>query len=820
MRGTARAFVGVTMAMAALVVAPATAGAKGDPARTALNIIPSGQWGNVPAPPGADEQAQMYDGLTPLFDNVTDADLGKYFKSEGLGVGPDGPTTNEPVPREGVTITRDRFNVPHVKADTRADGVWAAGWIAAEDRELLGEIARYNARVAAIDVPNISAVGLIASLGDFEPSAETESVVAKQTKVLKRKGREGRAVLKDIDNFILGINDYIAANDVPNEPWTRNDIYALNALKGQFVGEGGGDEARRTQFLSALQSRAGAKQGLSVFDDLRQFRNPDSPTSVDGTFRYGHIPKRKRGNVIIDPSSYEEYPAVADASLARKAAREPIQASNTLMIGAERSTTGDPLMVGGPQIGYFYPGFTYEIDMDAPGLKWRGATSAPFPGYMLIGRGQDFATTLTSAAGDIIDEYAEKLCGGSDTMYKYKGKCREMQLFDAGTLSGDPVQFYKTVHGSVVGYATVNGKRVAIAQQRSSYGKDTVDQIFYRRLSSGDVDSPRSFYNAANKTPQTFNSFYIDDKHIAEFTSGKLPLRPGAVDPGLLTNGNGKFEWRGFLNKNGHIHGKNPSDGTLTNWNNISAHGFAAADDVFGGNGSAARVDLLDYNLKRLQNGAGKWSLASVTAAMNASATQDVRAIRTVPLLADLLKGSQAPNAQAQQMLDLLIQWRANGGNLLDLENDGLIDDPGAAIMQGAWDPIANAFMGTRMSPDELNELDSLFSRFDEPPGGQYSGWYQYFERDIRELLGKPVSKPFKNAYCGKGNKKACQTSIWNAIAAAGELLTDEQGTADPAAWRASSTDQDITFAPGGLIPDIAYTNRPTGIQQVISFKK
>jgi acyl-homoserine lactone acylase PvdQ len=808
------------MAMAALVVAPTAAGAKGDPAGTALNIIPSGQWGNVPAPPGADTQAKMYDGLTPLFDNVSNSDLFKFFKSEGLGVGPDGPTTNEPVPREGVTITRDRFNVPHVKADTRADGVWAAGWIGAEDRQLLGEFARYNARVAAIDVPNISAVGLIGSLGDFEPSAQTESVVAEQTKVLKRKGREGRAVLRDIDTFIQGINDYIAANDVPNEPWTRNDVYALNALKGQFVGEGGGDEAHRTQFLSALQSRAGSKQGLSVFNDLRQFRNPDSPTSVDGKFKYGHIPKRKRGNVIIDPGSYEESPAVADASLAREAARDPVQASNTLMIGAERSTTGNPLMVGGPQIGYFYPGFTYEIDMDAPGLQWRGATSAPFPGYMLIGRGHDFATTLTSASGDIIDEYAEKLCGGSETMYRYKGKCREMEFFDAGTLDGEPVQFYKTVHGSVVGYATVNGKKVAIAQKRSSYGKDTVDQIFYRRLSSGDVDSPRSFYNAANKTPQTFNSFYIDDKHIAEFTSGKLPIRPGAVDPGLLTKGSGKFEWRGFLGKNGHIHGKNPSDGTLTNWNNIAAHGFGAADNVFGGNGSAARVDLLDYNLKRLQNNAGKWSLASVTAAMNASATQDVRAIRTVPLLQDRLKGAHAPNAQAQQMLDLLVQWRANGGNLLDLDNDGLIDDPGAAIIQGSWDAISNAFMGTRMSPDELDELDSLFSRFNEPPGGQYDGWYQYFERDIRELLGKPVAKPFRNAYCGKGKVGACQTSIWNAIAAAGEQITEEQGTADPAAWRASSTDQDITFTPGGLIPDIAYTNRPSGIQQVISFKK
>ena len=289
--------------------------------------------------------------------------------------------------------------------------------------------------------------------------------------------------------------------DLPDEPWTRNDVFAVNALKGQFVGQGGGDEARRTQFFSGLTDTLGAQRGLSVFNDLRQFKNPGNPTSVDGKFKYGHLPKRRRGNAIIDPGSFEPTPAADVAGSAAAAAHDSPEASNTLMITAERSTTGNPLMVGGPQIGYFYPGLTYEIDMNAPGLRWRGATTAPFPGYMLIGRGVDFATTLTSAGGDIIDQFAERLCGGSDEMYRYKGKCRSMEEFNAGELDGEPVDFLRTVHGPVVGYATVNGNRVAIAQQRSSYGKDTVDQLFYRRLSSGKVDDPRSFFNAAAKTP-------------------------------------------------------------------------------------------------------------------------------------------------------------------------------------------------------------------------------------------------------------------------------------------------------------------------------
>jgi acyl-homoserine lactone acylase PvdQ len=813
------ALLGVAGMMMALGGASTAQAGTTDPAQTALNIIPSGQWGSLPVPPGADSQAKMYDGLTPLFDQVSNGDLTKFFKSEGLGIGPDGPGTNEPVPRPGVTITRDRFNVPHVDAETYDDGIWAAGWIAAADRRLLGEQLRYNARVSAIDAPGLDALGLAEALQNFEPSQQTEAEIAKQTKVLKSKGKEGRAVLHDIDTFISGINDFIDANDLPDAPWTRNDIYAVNALKGEFVGEGGGDEARRTQFFSSLRSTLGPQQGLSVFNDLRQFKNPGSPTTVDGKFKYGHLPKRRRGNVIIDPGSFEPTPAAGDA-VADASTDNPAEASNTLMIGAERSSTGHPLMVGGPQIGYFYPGLTWEIDMNAPGLQWRGATSAPFPGYMLIGRGVDFASFAgTASSSDIIDQFAERVCGGSDERYRYKGKCRPMEHFNAGTLSsGDPVSFLRTVHGPVVGYATVNGRKVAISRKRSSYGKDVLDQLLFRRLSNGQVHSPKSFFKAVAKTPQTFNSFYLDDEHIAEFTSGRLPIRAAGVDPGLLTKGNGKYEWRGFLAKKEHIHGIDPRDGTMTNWNNIAAHGFGAADNNWGGNGSAARVDLLDYNLDRLQRD-GKWSLASVTAAMNAAATQDVRAIDTVPLLQRLLEGSTPPSSQAGQMLSLLGAWRASGGSRLDRDLDGLIDDPGAAIIDAAWPKIADAFLGTRLTPQQLDELDSLFSRFDQPPGGQYDGWYQYFDRDIRDLLGERVTGPLENSYCGKGSKGACQQAIWQAIAAAGEELAAAQGSSDPAAWRADATEERISFAPGLLPTTMRYTNRPSGIQQVISFK-
>jgi acyl-homoserine lactone acylase PvdQ len=624
-------------------------------------------------------------------------------------------------------------------------------------------------------------------------------------------------VLHDIDTFAAGVNAYYAATHSSSKPWTRNDTFALEALKGQFVGQGGGDEARRTEFLSGLQTRLGAAKGMSVFNDLRQHDDAEQPTSIDGSFPYEKIPGKASGNIVIDANSYTPVSAVGGPVQSP----QPAHASNELMIDAAHSATGHPLLVGGPQIGYFYPGLTYEIDMHAPGLVWRGATSAPFPGYMLIGRGADFATTLTSAGGDIIDQYAETLCGGSDKKYLYQGKCLSMGTFNAGVLKGSggtpdkQVVFSTTVHGPVTGYATVKGRKVAISAKRSSYGKDALDLLFYRDLSTGSVDSPESFYAAASQSPQTFNSYYIDSQHIAEYTSGLLPVRPASVDPGLLTDGTGQDEWQGFLGADAHPHGADPQRGRIVNWNNNIAHGFGAADDEWMRAGSVGRVDLLNKNLDRLESN-GKWTAASVTSAMNAAATQDVRAIDTVPLLARLLAGSKAPNARDAQLLSLLKSWTASGGSRLDRNGDGKIDDPGAAIMDAAWPDIADAFMKPVLGP-QLDELNTLTPRFDQPPKGQYAGWYQYFDKDIRALLGDKVTDPFANHYCGAGNKAACQQAIWAAIDTAGRSLAAKQGS-DPASWSSSATAERISFVPGILQTTMRYTNRPTGIQQVISF--
>jgi hypothetical protein len=224
-------------------------------------------------------------------------------------------------------------------------------------------------------------------------------------------------------------------------------------------------------------------------------------------------------------------------------------------------------------------------------------------------------------------------------------------------------------------------------------------------------------------------------------------------------------------------------------------------------------VNLLNRNLDRRR----RHSLTSVVAAMNAAATQDVRAIDVVPALQAALRGSTPPTPRALQMLGLLAAWRADGGSRLDRDGDGRIDDPGAAIMDAAWPHITDAVMTPVLGP-QLAELAAIQPRFEQPPAGQANGWHSYVVKDLRDLAGPRPAAPFRVRYCGAGKIADCRTALWAALDLTGNELAAAQGP-DPAAWRADANRERIVFVPGLLQTTLRYTNRPSGIQQVISFR-
>ena len=189
------------------------------------------------------------------------------------------------------------------------------------------------------------------------------------------------------------------------------------------------------------------------------------------------------------------------------------------------------------------------------------------------------------------------------------------------------------------------------------------------------------------------------------------------------------------------------------NWNNRPAPRWGAADDNWA-YGSVQRVQMLLNGLATRD----KHDLASVTSAMNAAATQDLRSVALTPALTELLKAAPAPSPRAARMLAILQEWRAGGSSRLDRDLDGVMDaGPGPALWDALYPRLFNAAM-------PVKGLGPLIGTSAGPSSGFTDGGFWYLEKDFRRLNGGGLRRPFKERYCGNGDRARCARAVWAAL--------------------------------------------------------
>ena len=781
-------------------------------------ILPPGNYGGLPTNENSTDQLPLYDGLTPLRGDVDDADLDEFFLP--FDFEPVGETTEEPTPRDGVTIVYDEFGVAHVTGETREDVAYGAGWVSARDRRLLFDLGRGPARAAVVDVPGIDAFSLVTSAQQFVPSEAAEQAVTDQVQlIIDTYGEEGEEIIADAEAYAEGLNAYAEVNAIDVAPATVNDVIATTAFIGSIFGAGGGSEARNAEFLSALKNRLGDDLGRDVWEDLMPWDDPEAPTTIEERFDYGALTGGDVvGSVPIDEGSLVPIDVVADgeALLAAQGATPqgivggvrhdatngPIdrQASNWLIIDPEVSDNSTTLAVQGPQLGYYYPEIVQQIHLSGPGIEAQGAAVPGLAMYMLIGRTEDYAWSLTSANQDVRDVYAEILCepdGSAPTVesghYEYEGSCMAFEEFDAGTLGGVPIRYPTSVHGPVIGTATSEGRPVALTSKRSTFGRDGLNLAALKDMTEGDADTPEAFFDAANKFGFTFNWGYANRDGIAYFASGYLPERAKGLDRRLPTLGTGEYEWTGVLDRDEHPHADGHPSGRLLNWNNQSAPGFMHGD----GNqyGSVHRVENFD-----------QWpdsvDLAGVVGVMNRAATEDTRS-SVWPVLRDVLASGEAPSELVGQVVELIDAWAADDAPLLDADEDGFYDSSGPllfdTLFSAAVDAVVEPVLGGVVADGvELRGIDTA----------------SLVDKDLRALLGDDVEGQFAVAYCGAGELDVCVDTMWTNLDAAVQQLAGERGS-NPATWLPEA--RRSTFTPGLIPDDFRSTNRPT-YQQILEF--
>jgi acyl-homoserine lactone acylase PvdQ len=775
----------------------------------AYYILPPGNYGGLPTTDASLNQLARYDGLTPLRGDVTDDDIEELFLP--MDFEPIGETTSVDVGRDGVTVTYDEFGVAHIDGETREDLSFGAGFVTARDRGLLLDFGRGPARAAVADVPGIDAFSLVTSAQDFVPSEATEQLVRDQVDLLvETYGEEGEEIVADMQAYADGANAFYEANPdgTERDPFTIEDVAAVTAFIGSIFGAGGGGEASNAEFLAALQNRLGPEQGRQAWEDLLQTDDPEAPTTLEERFEYGTFTGGDvvgsvvldEGSIIsLDPSQPEPGAAplveAEAASFRVDAAGDPParQASNWLTVAPEASAEGTALGVMGPQLGYYYPEIVMQVHLRGPGIEAQGAAVPGLAMYLLIGRTEDYAWSLTSAGLDVRDVFVEELCepdGSEPTResgaYRFDGECTPFEQFEAGTLGGTPIRYPVSVHGPVIGTATVDGQPVALTRQRSTFGRDLLNVAALKSMTEGDAGTAEDFWESASRFGFTFNWAYVNREEIGYFASGRLPVRAEGLDRRLPTWGTGEYEWQGFLEPDQHPHAAGHPDDRLVNWNNQSAPGFMHSDtELFG---SVHRVENFD-----------QWpdpiTLADVVSVMNRAATEDVRATLW-PVVSEVLRGGDAPSELGARALEILDGWVADDAPLLDADEDGSYDDPGALLLEQLWPVVERAAL-----EPVLGEV------LDAGIGLRGIGGESVVDKDLRTLLGQDVEGPFQLSYCGAGDLETCRADLWTAIDERMAELATDRGP-DPSTWRAEG--RRTTFVPGLIPDDFRTTNRPT----------
>lgn len=848
------------------------------------------------APTNYADQLEMYDNLNTVKPSkITDAVIDKDYKNAGFV--PEKVISTE-TPKAGVTIVRDAYGVPYITGKTFEDTEYGAGYAGTQDRMFLMDALRHLGAGRGAEFVGGTPGNIAMDRAQVRSAYYTPKEAEDQLDIIaKENGAEGARLLRGADAYIAGINaaqnkmcpallpvgvncpaEYLALQKKPT-PWTRADLTYVASLVGGIFGKGGGHEFANGIFYDKLVKKYGKSKANKMFSSLSEKNDTEAPTTSTLSFPYDNKKfNPNQAGVAIpdvngptatatgdDAGSTNVLQTLLDAvklGLTGVPAAEPGSAtaakkgdkpaidlstlftnsgmSNALLIGAKATKTKHPLVVFGPQTGYYNPQLLSEQVLMGPGIMARGVSFAGTQLVVELGHGVDYAWSATSAGSDNIDTVAEKLCNAdgskptvNSTSYrKNGGACVPMQ-YNTQTETVIPnisapvapstikMQIWRTNHGIVQTRTTVKGVPVAMVLERTTYGREAASILGFSRFNNPNyVHDAKSFKKAAAGVDYTFNWFYADNKDIAYFSSGRLPVRAKGTDSELPRWGDKKYDWKGFLPASKHVQQINPPTNYLASWNNKPAKNFSAADDEWSDGPVHRSQELSKRAASAIKK--GKVTRAQLDGILMDAATEDLRAETLLPSLLKVI-GNDPKTAEARKLLKA---WQAAGAHRVDRARTGAYDHQAAIRIFDTWwqdgdHALAYDFASKGLGTDLAKALPQPLD--DHPNTGQGSAWlgspwYGYMDKNLRSLTGAKVKSPFSYSLCGTLNQ--CRTSLRASLAAAVKRAETAQGVTSPDKLTYDKSLDYIRPSTGGIVSvrPIDWQNRPT-FQQVVDYR-
>jgi len=492
-------------------------------------------------------------------------------------------TASLPGLQNPVTVDRDGWGVPHVRASSLADMAEAQGYVMAQDRlwqmDLLRRVAR--GQLSEILGPATVPIDKHFRVVRFGPAAERDVTLLDE---------ESRTVM---NAYSRGVNKFIEQhqNNLPVEfkllkykpqPWQPSDSLVIGAYMYETLTETWEEKVDRAQ----VTARVGAEKAKDLFSvdaalDHLVVGDPDAPG--DGSQRSGDpddeddeddmspddVLKAGTQAPIAQPSFTDLTSALAPSVVQWLAeSQHDIRhalGSNNWVVSGDHTATGKPLLANDTHLELSVPPIWYQMHLTCPGWNVKGFTLPGAP-LVIIGHNDRIAWGFTNNGADVQDLYIETFNPARPEEYKASGKWLKVQTVEEIIkVKGAPDQHFAiaiTRHGSVVrrdgntGYALrwTATEPGALANTYNRLGKAQNWKEFREVM--------KSVWGPAQ------NAVYADVRgNIGYLMAARVPIRKKGRGEVPVPGDTDAFEWKGYIPFDELPQIFNPADGLIVTAN-------------------------------------------------------------------------------------------------------------------------------------------------------------------------------------------------------------------------------------------------------------
>jgi penicillin amidase len=439
--------------------------------------------------------------------------------------------------REEVSVTRDRWGIPRIRAQSLRDLLVAQGYVLAQDRLWQMDLIR---RAAAGELSDIFGPATL----EVDKSNRDLGLALAADREIRRMDAES---LHMLEAYASGVNQYIRerGENLPYEfrvlrykpaPWTPRDSALVGAYMYRILTTSWDTELNRARITARLGPQLA---GLLYVQDspLDHFIvGAQAPANERRT------PSRAaQSSLATSPLG----PAVRDVLRALGEETELVAGSNNWVVNGTRTVDGKPMLANDTHLRLELPCIWYIAHLTAPGWNVKGFTLPGTP-LIIVGHNERIAWGLTNNGADVQDLYIEQFNPANPRQYQVNGNWVEAEvrreIIRVKGLADVAHEVVVTRHGPIMAREGTTG--YALRWVATEPGGLSIGYPYLGRAQNW-----QEFRRALQRiSGPAQNIVYADvDGNIGFSVAANIPSRKKGLGEVPMPGATGEYDWNGFI---------------------------------------------------------------------------------------------------------------------------------------------------------------------------------------------------------------------------------------------------------------------------------